>query len=170
MLDRLAEHLEGVVEVYRGQPLQRLLAEAGADPTQLGHHPALAGALRVADEQTMPPLPLHLGPDYLNRVEDRCRRRQEEQLALQIGEELLDFAAQMSSMIVQHYDGATEIVLLRHLLEEQVDGVLIRGWRQPSEELAVAEGADNGDVVLVLLAELDPDASSRLPYASWPLP
>ena len=61
-------------------------------------------------------------------------------------------------------------MLLRHLLEEQVDGVLIRGWRQPSEELAVAEGADNGDVVLVLLAELDSDASSRLPYASWPLP
>ena len=100
VLDRLAEHLEGVVEVHRGQPLQRLLAEAGADPAQLGHHPAFAGAFSIADEQTMPPLPLHLGPDYLNRVEDRCRRRQEEQLALQIGEEFLDLAAQMSSMIV----------------------------------------------------------------------
>ena len=170
MLDRLAEHLEGVVEVHRGQPLQRLLIETGTNPTQLSHHPAFAGAFSIANQQTMPPLPLHLGPNHFDRVEDGSGRRQEEQLALEIGEELLDFAAQMSSVVVQHYHGAAEVVLLRHLLEEQVDGVLVRGRRQPGEELAVAEGADNGDVVLVLLAELDPDASSRLPYTPWSLP
>ena len=73
-------------------------------------------------------------------------------------------------MVVQHYNSTTKIVLLQHLLEEKVNGVLVRGRRQPGEELAMAEGADNGDVVLVLLTQLDPDASSRLPYTPWPLP
>ena len=57
-----------------------------------------------------------------------------------------------------------------HLLKEHVDRVLVGRRRQPGEELPTAEGAEDGDVVLVLLAQLDPGAAARLPDSPRPLP
>ena len=76
----------------------------------------------------------------------------------------------MRSVIVEDDYSAFEVMLLRHLLEEKVNCVLVCGWSYSGEKSAVTERSNDGNVVLVLLAEFDPNTSLRLPDASWPLP
>ena len=73
-------------------------------------------------------------------------------------------------MIVKDYYCTTKVMLLRHLLEEKVHCVLVCGWSYSGEKSAVTERSNDGNVVLVLLAQFDPNASLRLPNTSWPLP
>ena len=170
VLDGLVQHLDSIVEVHGRQILQRVLLEAGADPPELGDHPVLACSAEVASQQALSPLPLHMRPYHLDRVEDAGGRREEEELAVQLLEELGDLAAEVRAVVVQHDHGAAQVVLLGHFLEEFVNDVFVRSRRQSGEQPAAAEGADDGDVVLVLLAQFDPNAAARLPDSPRPLP
>ena len=73
-------------------------------------------------------------------------------------------------MIVEDDYSASEVMLLRHLLEEKVHCILVCGRCYSGEKTAVTDCPNNRNVVLVLLAQLYPNASLRLPDASWPLP
>ena len=57
-----------------------------------------------------------------------------------------------------------------HLLKEHVDSVLVGRWGETSEELSITEGSQDCNIVLVLLTQLDPNATTWLPDSSWPLP
>ena len=70
VLHGLVKHLEGIVDVHICELLQHLFVKIGADPLQLGDHPALADPLGVTNEEALPPLPLHVGPNYLNGVKN----------------------------------------------------------------------------------------------------
>ena len=73
-------------------------------------------------------------------------------------------------MIVEDDYSAFEVMLLRHLLEEKVHCILVRLRSYSGEKTTVTDRPDDRNVVLVLLAQLYPNASLRLPDASWPLP
>ena len=68
-------------EVDRGQARQGVDAQAAADPAQLLDHPGLAEVGELRGEQALAPLPLDLGPNNLDGVENRRGWWQEEQFA-----------------------------------------------------------------------------------------
>ena len=74
-----------------------------------------------------------MGPHYLDGVQDRGGRRQEQELAAHVLEQLSHFPAPMRGVVVEHHYICVQIVLLCHLQEKVLDCQCVGSRRQPRE-------------------------------------
>ena len=70
VLRSFLQDLYGITKMHARQIFQRLGAKAATDPAELSYHPVLADIALVSAQQALSPLSLHIGPHYLDGVQD----------------------------------------------------------------------------------------------------